>query len=77
MTKQEVEDYLASKEFFRLTHSDEFHERGVELDRRLANEPLTVQQSADIMKLHVDVFRHIYAGFLAWQKIKPTLGTEH
>jgi hypothetical protein len=77
MTEKEIEDYLASDEFFRLTTSTEFHERGVELDRRLANEPLTVEQSAEIMKLPVDVFSHLWGGHLAWEAVKKKMGTPH
>jgi hypothetical protein len=77
MTKAEVEAYLASDEFAAYVNSELFQERGVELDRRLQTEPLTVEQAAQIVHFHVDVFRHLYAGFMAWEAVKPTLGTEH
>ena len=74
MTDAEVEVYLSSREWDDYKHSALFHERGIELDRRIASEPLTLQQGAEIMHLPVDVFRHIYGGFLAWEEVKQSLG---
>jgi hypothetical protein len=74
MTDEEVQAYIASREYAEYVSSPLFAERGIELDRRLDSEPLTVQQAADIVGLHVDVFRHIYGGHLAWEAVKKTLG---
>jgi hypothetical protein len=77
MTDEEVEAYIASQEYADYVSSPLFVERGVELDRRLASEPLTVEQAAEIVGFPVDVFRHIYGGHLAWETVKQQLGPAH
>jgi hypothetical protein len=60
----EVEAFLASPEY-------------AELDRRLESEQLTAEQCAKIVGLPFEVFRDLWAGVMAWDTVKQTLGTEH
>jgi hypothetical protein len=77
MTKEQVATYIDSDKFRTYVNSADFVRRAKELYARLDAEPLTVKQSAKIVGLPVDVFRHLYAGHLAWEAVKQQLGTEH
>ena len=65
MTEKEIDEYLATPATRLYLKTLTFHQLGIELDRRLASGPLTVQQAADIMGLPVDVFRRLYGSLLA------------
>jgi hypothetical protein len=57
--------------------SDLFKQRMIEYERRLQTEPLTVEEAATILGLSVDVFTVLKGAEVAWEAVKPTLGTEH
>jgi hypothetical protein len=78
MTEREIDDYIAGPEFARIVTSAEFHERDVEIERRVdAGEIISLGQRAKMLGLPWPVFRRIYGGHLAWEAIKQKMGTPH
>lgn len=78
MTPDQVELFISSRGFKADVASDLFHNLGEELDRRLdACETFTCEQAGKFFNLSFEVFRVLFAHYLASLKIQDESGTRH